>query len=196
MATKQAARRPTSPGDGRSPAPRAATPAGAAGAPQGRTDRTAPRAQAKGKARVGTREAQLEDRREAQTRFLEAYAQSCTVLGACRISGVGRRTHYDWLDTDEAYVRRFTDAKKDATDALLQEAVIRARVGVQRPVYQGGRLVGHVTEKSDTLMCFLLKGLMPETFRERVEHTGGGGGPVITRIERVIVEAPPRKEQD
>ena len=114
-------------------------------------------------------------RAEQQAAFLAAYARIATVKDAAQAAGVGRRTHYDWLAADATYVERFEEARRDATDVLLREARRRAVVGVQEPVFYRGEAVGTVTKYSDVLLIFLLKGLLPQVFRDRVEHTGAHG---------------------
>jgi hypothetical protein len=70
-------------------------------------------------------------------------------------------------------------------DALEDEANRRAREGVERPVYQGGKFVGAIREFSDTLLIFLLKGLKPEKFRENshIEHSG------VLTLEQLVTES-------
>jgi len=62
-----------------------------------------------------------------------------------------------------------------SSDALEDEAYHRAVEGIEKPVgwYQG-KPGGTVTEYSDTLLIFLLKGRRPEKFAEsrRVHMTG------------------------
>ena len=71
-------------------------------------------------------------------------------------------------------------------DTLEDEAVRRAKDGVEKPVYQGGKLVGHVQEYSDTLLIFLLKGARPEKYRDRVQQElSGPGGQTIQLITSV-----------
>ena len=114
-------------------------------------------------------------RAEQQAAFLAAYARIATVKDAAQVAGIGRRTHYDWLEAEAAYAARFEEARLDATDGLLREARRRAVVGVQEPVFYRGEAVGTVTKYSDVLLIFLLKGLLPQMFRDRVEHTGAHG---------------------
>lgn len=115
---------------------------------------------------------------EAQTRFLTAFTAIGTVTGAARQAGVGRRTHYDWLDADPEYASRYKDSEEAAIDNLEQEARRRAMVGVEEPIHYQGQRVDTVRRYSDTLLIFLLKGKRPEIYRERFEHTGAGGGPI------------------
>jgi hypothetical protein len=49
-------------------------------------------------------------------------------------------------------------------ESIVAACVKRARDGVQRPIYQMGKLVGHEQVYSDRLAEVLLKGLFPKTF--------------------------------
>lgn len=103
-----------------------------------------------------------------QEAVLAILAATGNVSKACESCGVGRRTYYHWLE-DPAFAQRVADAKEEAADALEAEARRRAHDGTSKPVYQGGKLVGHVQEYSDTLLIFLLKGCRPEKYRERAD---------------------------
>lgn len=101
--------------------------------------------------------------------FLEQFGTLGTVTHAARAANVPRRTVYDWLERDAQFRLDFAEAEQEALDSLEQEAVRRARDGVEEPVYQGGSLIGTVRKYSDTLLIFLLKGGRPSKFRERVD---------------------------
>lgn len=120
--------------------------------------------------------------------FLLAFSRCGHVGKAAEATGIDRSTHYLWMK-DEKYRAAFAEAEGRASRELEDEAFHRATVGVCRPVLHCGAQVsievtgadGTVTkqplweyEKSDTLLIFLLKGLMPARFRERqqIEHTG------------------------
>lgn len=103
-----------------------------------------------------------------QALFLEAFARTGNVSQAAEESGTHRSVHYDWLQ-DPIYQERFKSAEKAYCDALTAEAVRRAIVGVERPIFQGGREVGRVREFSDALLMFLMKGAMPGLYRENVK---------------------------
>lgn len=103
--------------------------------------------------------------------FLAAYAQLGTITHAAVAAGVDRQRHYGWMDTDPAYPALFAEAGAKAKEAMVREARRRAIEGTEKPVYQGGKLVGTIREYSDTLLIFLMKGAMPETYRERVDVT-------------------------
>lgn len=97
--------------------------------------------------------------------FLAAFAFCGNVTHACLNSKVGRRTHYEWLEKDAKYAAAFESAQDEAADNLEEEARKRAMGG------------------SDTLLIFLLKGALPEKYRERYEHTGPKGGPFEFTID-------------
>lgn len=97
--------------------------------------------------------------------FLAAYAEVGTILHAAQIAKIERKSHYLWLE-DEEYVAAFQEARVAAAEKLEQEARRRAVEGTQKPVFQGGKQVGAVQEYSDTLLIFLMKGAMPEKYRD------------------------------
>jgi len=106
--------------------------------------------------------------------FLEALASTANVTEACEITGVGRSAAYDWRREDDEF-RAAWDASLDVGVGVLEdEAVRRAVKGVDKPVYQGGQMVGTVREYSDTLLIFLLKGRKREMYGDRTQlnHSG------------------------
>lgn len=96
--------------------------------------------------------------------FLAAFAVLGNVSRAAASAGIDRRTHTTWKTEDGDYADAFVDAREHGADALVEEAQRRAFVG------------------SDTLLIFLLKGLRPEVYRERYEHTGKDGGAIQTEV--------------
>lgn len=103
--------------------------------------------------------------------FLAAFSRLGTITHAAEAAGVDRGQHYRWMDGDPEYPHLFSEAGKQAKDNLVREATRRAIEGTEKPVYQGGKRVGTIKEYSDTLLIFLMKGAMPETYRERVDVT-------------------------
>jgi len=106
--------------------------------------------------------------------FLAAFAEVGTVTRAAEISGVCRKSHTNWLKSDSDYADAFALAEQQACDRLEQEARRRAVEGVDKPVYQRGVKVGVVREYSDTLLIFLMKGAMPEKYKDRVSQEFSG----------------------
>jgi len=108
-----------------------------------------------------------------QDAFLAEYRLCATVTHAAEIALISRRTHYVWIEKDSAYAAAFEEAKVAASDALIKEARRRAVQGVEEPVFYKGELVQTIRKYSDTLLIFLLKGALPEVYRERYEISGG-----------------------
>ena len=69
--------------------------------------------------------------------------------------------------------RRPCAVKRWGGEKLEDEAVRRGVEGVERGIYHNGKRIATECEYSDTLLIFLLKGAMPEKYRERREtmHT-------------------------
>lgn len=122
-----------------------------------------------------------------------AYVVTLAVTGrhdaAANAAGVSLRTGWNWRNANDA---TFNEAVKAALafacDRVEAEIYRRGHDGVLEPVFQQGHLVGMKRVHSDTLLIFLAKALMPEKYRERVEHTGKGGGPIAYTVRRVIVD--------
>jgi hypothetical protein len=124
--------------------------------------------------------------------FLEAFAEFGIVTAACGAAGVSRSTAYKRRDDDEAFALAWTGVETATTERMEAEARRRAVEGwVEREEFESvyneetGELERHpsviVRKYSDTLLMFMLKARKPDTYRERVEHTGVGGGPIEHR---------------
>lgn len=122
--------------------------------------------------------------------FLSALRETGIVRDACEAAGIHRTTAYASRNVDPEFGREWDEAIQEAADLLEREAVRRARLGVRKPVIYQGQLCGawmdaegnvvpegtpgsrlvplSVTEYSDTLLIFLLKGVRPEKYREAV----------------------------
>jgi hypothetical protein len=61
-----------------------------------------------------------------------------------------------------------------AAEALEAEAIRRGFEGVEEPVgWYKGQPGGYITRYSDTLLIFLLKGALPNKYKDRMEFRGG-----------------------
>jgi transposase-like protein len=117
-----------------------------------------------------------------QEAFLEAYRGLGNITVAAAKVGIARQTHYDWLKKFPEYAQDFKEAQLIAADVLEDEALRRAALGWEEPVFYQGEQVATVRKYSDTLLIFLLKGIKPEKYRDRTEHTGPGGFPMVGEI--------------
>jgi hypothetical protein len=106
--------------------------------------------------------------RVRQRRFLRAFEVLGTVAHAPVVAKIHRGTHYEWLQSDPIYAKAFQDTVAAYADRLEREADRRAVEGSDRPIYQGGQLVGYERVYSDRLLELRLKALKPEAYRERL----------------------------
>lgn len=101
--------------------------------------------------------------------FLAALAETCSVSRSAKKAKVARSMVYEWREADPKFRAKWNKAIEMGVDALEDEAIRRAVQGVLKPIYQGGVKVGTIRQYSDTLMALLLKGHMPEKYRERTD---------------------------
>ena len=121
---------------------------------------------------------------ENKKRFTEALVETGgNVTAAAKAINVRRETAYWHRNNDPLFALAWDDAVEAGTAALEQEAYRRAFGGTKKPVYQAGKLVGHIKEYSDTLTIFLLKARRPEVYRERYDVRHGGELTVKTQPE-------------
>lgn len=116
-------------------------------------------------------------------RYLEKYEECGNISLACRRSGVSRATIYRKLKA-----KRFRDlhelAAKIAVENLEVEAQRRGEIGVLKPIYQAGDLVGYERVYSDSLLTLLLTGLAPEKYAKRIIQSENIGPP--TQVTFVV----------
>jgi DsbC/DsbD-like thiol-disulfide interchange protein len=109
---------------------------------------------------------------ELRSAFCTALAETANVTRSCKIAELGRTTAYLWRNSDTDFAKAWDAALERGTDALEDEAVRRGHEGTEKPVYQGGKLVGTVREYSDTMLTIMLKARRPDKFKDRatIEH--------------------------
>lgn len=128
---------------------------------------------------------------EVRVAFLNNLRLGYSVSKAARAAGVAPRTVMEWKAEDADFASEWELAYSEGTDLLEDEALRRAKDGVDRPVFQGGIQVGVVREYSDTLATLMLHGRRPEKFnKSRVELTGKDGGPIAAVMEVEFVDPP------
>lgn len=107
---------------------------------------------------------------ENATKFLAILGESGSVSKACEEAGIARNSAYLWRRDDAGFKKQWDLAVEFAGDLLEAEGFRRGHDGYDKPVFQGGQLVGVVREYSDTLLIFLLKGLKRERYGDKVDH--------------------------
>jgi len=128
-------------------------------------------------------------RHQKKRAYLLALSFCGNVSLAAKVAGIDRATVYVWRNgkagrensrADEAFLSAEMIAKEMAADRLEGEAWRRAVEGVQEPVgFYRGEPGAYVRRYSDTLLIFLLKGLRPEKYRERYEHSATRPVPIM-----------------
>ena len=122
-------------------------------------------------------------------RFLEALRERPIVSQAAELAGVSRAHAYRArADDDDDFAAAWDDAMEQGVDVLLEEARRRAVDGVTRPIYQGGKLIGHEQVYSDNLLARMIAAHR-ESWRANTTRLEGrleGGNP--TKLEVVIVD--------
>lgn len=159
------------------------------------------------RASLGTPRPKFDAKRclEVEEAFLDGLRSSWSVAKSAWAAGIAETTAYAWKNASLA-TKRDDDTYKDdfcvrwavaydiGVASLEDEAIRRAKHGVEKPVYQGGVMVGTVTEYSDTLMSFVLRGKAPKTYNtERHEHTGPDGAAIEHNMTMTFVKSGQKK---
>lgn len=113
--------------------------------------------------------------------FLKLYAETGTIQAACDAVYISRDTYYRWYKEDKDFMEGCRIAQGAFGEKLENEALRRAHDGWDEPVFYRGQMQGQVHKYSDVLLIFLMKGAMPNKYRERHEVSGPDGGPVLIK---------------
>lgn len=137
------------------------------------------------------------EKERLQRAFLAAYATCGSVTGAARAVGCDRAAHYAWMHNDPSYPERYRQAHEESCESLEIEARRRAVDGVLEPQFYKGEMcrgsngdpVG-IQKYSDTLLIFLMKGAMPDKYKEnwKGEISGPNNGPVRIDLSKLTDE--------
>ena len=120
---------------------------------------------------------------EKQSAFFAAVvATGGNVTRACKAVELDRSTPYRWAEEDPEFAEMFARAKQLGAEVLEDAVRGRAFDGVTEPIYYLGSKVGTIQKYSDTLAIFLLKGAMPEKYRERADVSMKGEVNLIEAI--------------
>lgn len=116
--------------------------------------------------------------------FLKTLAETGIVSRSAAAAGWTASTAYSFRKSDAQFKDMWDNAMSFATDSLEFEARRRAQHGVEKPVYQQGKLVGYVREYSDPLLVLLLKAHRKDLFgdQQKLEHNHKGGVLVVPGV--------------
>jgi len=92
-----------------------------------------------------------------RVRFLEEMRASANLSRACDQALVTRRQALELRRDDGDFREAWDEAEAGAYDDLEEEVLRRARDGVDKPVYFGGKVCGNVRSYNDALALEILK---------------------------------------
>lgn len=133
--------------------------------------------------------------RQVEEAFFDGLRGGWSISNSALAAGIHERTVRRWKadssasgQTDGSYLddfsTRWNAAYETGVDKLEDAAIRRAVEGVEKPVYQGGVLVGSVTQYSDTLLGLMLRGKRPKVYNTgRHDGAGKDGGAISMLIE-------------
>jgi hypothetical protein len=104
--------------------------------------------------------------------FLHAYIRKHNAGAASKLAGVDYSKPLFWERDYPFFKEAFDWARKACAQHLEDAAFKRSVIGVAKPIYQRGELMGTEQVYSDALTKFLLQGLKPDTYKERREVEG------------------------
>jgi hypothetical protein len=135
------------------------------------------RAPARGRPR-----AQFTPRQAAE--FFRVLAASGSVSLAAERSGIPRTTLYAHRAAHPAFAKRWAEALGLGVEKVRDEVFRRAIVGIKRPVFQAGQMVGKVKHFDNRLLWSLLKAHEPETYgAKRPQPLGGAPLDLARRLD-------------
>lgn len=89
---------------------------------------------------------------------------------------------YDLRRERPDLAQAWDDAIVEGAEALEQEAFRRAVEGTDKPIVHLGVITDTIKEYSDTLLIFLLKGRLPEKYKDRVQQDNSHSGDITIRF--------------
>jgi hypothetical protein len=119
--------------------------------------------------------------------FLLAVATHGLIGKAAQEVGVSRMATYLWRKEDPAFDEAVDKAKQMAAENIEEALLTRAVHGNERGIYYKGDKVDTYREYDTTAGIFLLKGLMPDRYKERTE-TVHDISPAMARLKEIWSE--------
>lgn len=127
-----------------------------------------------------------EFKEEWKARYLTEYARFRAVSTAARAAGVDRSTIYAHRETDPLFVECEREAERIFIDRARNAVVTRGVDGWLEPVFQSGKLVGHVRRFDSKLLIRLLERYDPEW---RTKYDVNVSGQVTLKTESEVDSA-------
>jgi len=126
------------------------------------------------------------ERKEVKRKFIEAFKREANVLTACQISGISRKTAYQWRKDDSRFAEEWDSSVEVSNDVIRRAIFHRAVDGWEEPLVSAGKIVRDehgspmdIRKYSDPLLQFLAKSRMKE-FREKQELDVTGSMKIFT----------------
>lgn len=116
--------------------------------------------------------------------FFRVLAASGSVSLAAKRSGVPRTTLYAHRAAHPAFAKRWAEALGLGVEKVRDEVFRRAIVGIKKPIFQAGKMVGKVKHFDNRLLWSLLKAHEPETYgAKRPQALGGAPLDLARRLD-------------
>lgn len=109
------------------------------------------------------------DRIQLQGAWIESFRKIGLVIHTCQKIGIEYTTWSDWMK-DPEFQAKFSLANQEVTEKLESAMIGRALNGVDDPIYQSGKLVGHRKQFSDDLLKMALRARDPDKYRDVIKH--------------------------
>jgi len=122
-------------------------------------------------------EHQRRETKRKKKRFLQHYSKHGNQRAARAFAPIGQKGLAGWRK-ESSFAEQYEQSKKDYVIHLEAAADKRGVEGVDEDVYYEGKVVGTKKKYSDALLMFRMKGLAPETYKERMDHSGNIGSTV------------------
>lgn len=100
--------------------------------------------------------------------FLTALRETGHVGRSCEVAKIGKNTAYMHRRANPDFAKAWETAIEDAAYTLEDEAVRRARDGYDEPIIYKGKIIGTQKRYSDVLLMFLLKGIKPDKWADKL----------------------------
>lgn len=106
--------------------------------------------------------------------FFRVLAASGSVSLAAKRTGLCRATLYAHRAASPAFAKRWTEALGLGREKVRDEVFRRALVGIKKPVFHAGQVVGKVKHYDNRLLWSLLRSHEPEIYGPRRPQPQGG----------------------